>query len=335
MKQIISHIEYLLTENDCVIVPGFGGFVIQSVAAKFTEKEVLPPAREICFNAGLLHDDGLLLASIAQVAGISYGEARRIVQNDLELFATELSGQRQVEFGKVGTFSLDEAQNLVFESKSSSENDIHAFGLSPVKMALLSDLTKREEPVAAVAVNAGQDGDTIQIRFSKRKALRGVASVAAVWLLWVFSTPVSDRSHQTSCAGFIGRPDLMKTIIDTPAVAAKDTVAKPQVAITKSIAAMPEENITEETVVAKNDAATTSEERYFIVLGSFQSETSANRHLDQLTALGIRNVKVQKLGTLMRTTLRGFADKTEAEKYLSSIHYDRDEYHEAWLYCKK
>lgn len=326
MKLITSHIEYLLTENDCVIVPGFGGFVIQNIEAQFTESEVLPPAREICFNAGLTHDDGLLLTNVSQVAGVSYGEARRMVQNDLELFSTELSYRSKVELGKVGTFTLDESKNLVFELTTIPENDIHSFGLSAVKLALLSELTKRDE--VPVLVTTEKDGDMIQIRFSKRKALRAVASVAAVWLLWIFSTPVTDVSHQTSCAGFISRADVIKTI-ESSAVVAKDSVAQHD-SLSQQIVEKVEAPKAE--VTTQN---TSIEERYFIVLGSFQSEKSATRHFDQLTKSGIQNVKVQKLGTLMRTTLCGFSDKAEAEKYLSSIRYNRHEYNEAWLYCKK
>lgn len=322
MKLLTSHIEYLLTENDCVIVPGFGGFVIQTIEAQFAENEVVPPAREICFNAGLTHDDGLLLTNISQVAGVSYGEARRLVQNDLELFSTELSFRGRVEFGRVGVFSLDEAKNVVFESTTSRENDIHSFGLSAVKLALLSELLKREEPTPVLV--AEKDTDIIQIRFSKRKALRAVASVAAVWLLWVFSTPVSDMKQQT--AGLISRSEIMKSI--APAVV-KDSVASKD-SLAQQVVAKTEDPKTE--IVVQNSSA---EERYFVVLGSFQSEKTANKHLAQLTASGISQVKVQKLGTLMRTTLRGFADKSEAEKFLSSIRYERDEYDEAWLYCKK
>ena len=319
MKLLTSHIEYLLTENDCVIVPGFGGFVIQTIEAQFAENEVVPPAREICFNAGLTHDDGLLLTNISQVAGVSYGEARRLAQNDLELFSTELSFRGRIEFGRVGVFSLDEAKNVVFESTTLRENDIHSFGLSAVKLALLSELLKREEPTPALVVE--KDSDIIQIRFSKRKALRAVASVAAVWLLWVFSAPVTDVKQQT--AGLISRSEIMKSI--APAVVKDSVVNKDSLA----------QQVVAKAVEPKVDVVLSVEERYFVVLGSFQSEKTANKHLAQLTASGISQVKVQKLGTLMRTTLRGFSDKSEAEKFLSSIRYERNEYHEAWLYCKK
>ncbi|MFZ4456062.1 MAG: SPOR domain-containing protein [Bacteroidales bacterium] len=324
MKLITSHIEYLLTENDCVIVPGFGGFVIQNIEAQFMDSEVLPPAREICFNAGLTHDDGLLLTNISQVEGVSYGEARRMVQNDLELFSTELSYRSKVELGKVGAFTLDESKNLVFESTSIPENDIHSFGLTSVKLALLSELTKRDE--VPVLVTTEKDGDMIQIRFSKRKALRAVASVAAVWLLWIFSTPVTDVKQQT--AGFISRQEIIKSITPTiltvnDSTARQDSLSQQPVAKVDA----PKAEVTTQNSL--------TEERYFIVLGSFHSEKSATKHLDQLTNSGIRNVKVQKLGTLMRTTLCAFVDKAEAEKYLSSIRYNRHEYNEAWLYCKK
>ncbi|MDD2799802.1 MAG: SPOR domain-containing protein [Bacteroidales bacterium] len=323
MKVITAYIEYLLTENDCVIVPGFGGFVIQPIASQFIENVVTAPSQEICFNAGLLHDDGLLLTTISKVAGVSYNDARRLVQNDLELFSSELSYKSRVNFGKVGIFSFDESQNLVFDSLTGT--NIHNFGFSTVKLLKLSELEKREE---AIVVSEEKNNDIIQIRFSKRKALRAVASVAAVFLLWIISTPVSDVSRKMDAASIINQTELLKSI-QLSTVVADSTIKKDSVTAnieSKNIADAPV------SVVA---ATTSTEDKYFVVLGSFQSEKSANRHLDQLTTAGIQQVKVEKLGTLMRTTLRSFSDKAAAEKYLHSIRYDRQEFNEAWLYCKK
>ena len=52
MIELAQHIETLLLENDCVIVPGFGGFVAHySPATRVKEENIfLPPTRTIGFN---------------------------------------------------------------------------------------------------------------------------------------------------------------------------------------------------------------------------------------------------------------------------------------------
>ena len=50
--EINRHIEILLLSNDCVIVPGFGGFMAHYVDARKDEADgsFLPPIRSIGFN---------------------------------------------------------------------------------------------------------------------------------------------------------------------------------------------------------------------------------------------------------------------------------------------
>ncbi|MFQ3579759.1 MAG: SPOR domain-containing protein [Bacteroidales bacterium] len=53
----------LLRENDCVIIPGFGGFVANyfSGGVDFKTQEFFPPSRRIAFNQNLKNNDGLLI----------------------------------------------------------------------------------------------------------------------------------------------------------------------------------------------------------------------------------------------------------------------------------
>ena len=55
MIELAQHIEALLLENDCVIVPNFGGFVAHYAPATYVKEEhlFLPPTRIIGFNSQL------------------------------------------------------------------------------------------------------------------------------------------------------------------------------------------------------------------------------------------------------------------------------------------
>ena len=52
MKKLAKHIEVLLLENNCVIVPGLGGFIAHYQPAHFdeTRNEWVPPMRTFGFN---------------------------------------------------------------------------------------------------------------------------------------------------------------------------------------------------------------------------------------------------------------------------------------------
>ena len=69
MIELAQHIEVLLLENDCVIVPGFGGFVAHYAPATHVKEEnlFLPPTRTIGFNPQLKLNDGVLVQSYMAV----------------------------------------------------------------------------------------------------------------------------------------------------------------------------------------------------------------------------------------------------------------------------
>lgn len=52
MIELARHIEILLLENDCVIIPDFGGFIAHYQPARYIKEEnlYLPPVRTIGFN---------------------------------------------------------------------------------------------------------------------------------------------------------------------------------------------------------------------------------------------------------------------------------------------
>ena len=65
MIELERHIEVLLLDNDCVIVPDFGGFMAHHVDARYDEADgsFVPPIRTLGFNPQLKINDSLLIHS--------------------------------------------------------------------------------------------------------------------------------------------------------------------------------------------------------------------------------------------------------------------------------
>ena len=86
MKNLARHIELLLRNNDCVILPGFGGFIAHAVPAYYVSEEHLyyPPSRSISFNASLTMNDGLLVQSYMQSYQVDYAKATYMVDMALD-----------------------------------------------------------------------------------------------------------------------------------------------------------------------------------------------------------------------------------------------------------
>ena len=86
MIELSRHIETLLLENDCVIVPDFGGFVAHYNPATYIEEEniFLPPTRTIGFNSQLKMNDGLLVQSYMAVYDTNFPDATRMVNKEVQ-----------------------------------------------------------------------------------------------------------------------------------------------------------------------------------------------------------------------------------------------------------
>ena len=81
MIELAQHIEVLLLENDCVIVPGFGGFIAHYAPAMRVAEEnlFLPPTRTIGFNPQLTLNDGVLVQSYMAVYDTNFSDATKMV----------------------------------------------------------------------------------------------------------------------------------------------------------------------------------------------------------------------------------------------------------------
>lgn len=117
MNKYVEHIEELLYLHDCVIVPGLGGFICDYSGATINEKTgmITPPSKRVVFNKHLKQNDGLLINWIAGKEQIDYEKAQRRLALFCEEVKVRLNQRQKVDFGKIGTFSVDRRFNMLFE----------------------------------------------------------------------------------------------------------------------------------------------------------------------------------------------------------------------------
>ena len=112
MRILVQHIENLLPEHDCVVVPGLGGFVQNEVHAKINEETKLfyPATKEICFNPRLKFNDGLLAQSYQEMFGMSFEEANIQIQHSVQEILNKLEEGKFVRIGRIGTLNTFDGQ---------------------------------------------------------------------------------------------------------------------------------------------------------------------------------------------------------------------------------
>ena len=133
-------IKDLLFSYDCVIVPGFGGFVCNREPARIDQVShvILPPGKRIVFNQNLKTNDGLLAGMLAQKASITYAEALHQIEILVNQLVEVLQEKKQYSIDTFGSFRLNAEANYVFLSDKQN-NYLHAsFGLEPIQAEFVS-----------------------------------------------------------------------------------------------------------------------------------------------------------------------------------------------------
>lgn len=129
---IARYISKLLYYNDCVIVPGIGGFVTDYAPAKIhqTTHTFSPPSKSILFNSKLNNDDGILMHFVAQEEKISYSEAKLEINYFVQDLIFELDKGKEAVLDKIGSLRKNLEGAFSFNPDTSVNYLNESYGLS-------------------------------------------------------------------------------------------------------------------------------------------------------------------------------------------------------------
>jgi nucleoid DNA-binding protein len=144
---ISAFIRELLFGHDCVIVPGFGGFIGNYSPARIDKVSgtFYPPVKQISFNRNLNHNDGLLVGTISASSIINYGDARFMVEEFVADLRKRLEKGEKVVFDNIGSFSNNQEGSLQFEPDRNANYHLDSYGLESFQCVPLEgyDVRKR------------------------------------------------------------------------------------------------------------------------------------------------------------------------------------------------
>ncbi len=159
---VTAFIRELLFGHDCVIVPGFGGFIGNYTPARIDKSTgtFYPPLKQISFNRNLNNNDGLLIGKISSSSGLNYGDARNIVEEFVSGVRRKLEKGEKVVFDNVGSFINNQEGNVQFEPDRDVNYYLDSYGLESFQCLPLVgyDVRKRiirqkdKDPVTQVPV---------------------------------------------------------------------------------------------------------------------------------------------------------------------------------------
>ena len=301
MIDITKHIHELLYRHDCVILPGFGGFILHDRNAGYDASSgmFLPPARELSFNGLLTSDDGLLVSTVAEREGIVYDKGKTIVEEFiLSLRKSMEKGEAAVIEG-VGKFVMSEEKKWVFTPSREINFLESAFGFRPVAAEPVPTARGRahERPMRARADRKPAAPPRPVPAAVKWTLSAGVPVI--LFLLWGILFPQSFQRQYTSYSGLLSdllAVTLMQPADPLPSAAAAETgagratpmpsfpVLLPLESSAISLPPSPSAEIAPRMV--HNVQTVTPPGTYHVIGGVFRSEENANRYIEALGELG-------------------------------------------------
>ena len=338
MIEIDRHIEILLLKNDCVIVPGLGGFMTHHIEARYDadDQMFLPPLRTLGFNPQLTMNDSLLVQSYIEAYDISYPEALRRIESEVDELKQHIGIAGSYELNDIGELAVNEEGKFVFTPCEAGILTPELYGLSNFEMKTIEEVVpvaeeKAEEietPVPALGgLTTDEENDSERALVIKMSWIRNtVAVAAAVLAFFLMTTPVSNSdSLQMNIGGLnnpllVSKPNKPAAKPDTAIKIAPDTTITP-----KAVAEVVEEK--KDSVVAQPKVQKTD---YCLVLASYVTQKNAQAFVDELHKRGFTEAEVFIRNNVTRVVCGHFDSMNAAYNRLNRVR-DNKGFEEAWV----
>ena len=332
MKNLVLHIEYLLTQCDCVVVPGWGALVVQHEKAQVcADRSIAPPRRWISFNPLLTHNDGTLAHSVMRAEGCSFDEAMQVINNHVNEWHDIIASNKSIEWPNIGAFHGQEDLTLQFVEADNSVVNASLSLLSTLSMPLLVDILSKEEPEEEIEVVQHEQP---ALRWYQ-SAWSAVASVAAVIVFMLFiSTPVDNFQPTNDYANMVATEVLG---VYTPSIATSPVV-QPEVAVQEEETTQDCEPVSDaqqddvvtdagncvamqnKVIEPKNELVEVEQEtpRYILVIGSLPTRALAEKQIAEFESMGVTDViSIYESNGKYRLYIEGYDNMDHAKARLA------------------
>lgn len=367
VNNIERHIAKLLLSNDCVIVPGFGGFMAHHIEAYYDEENRLfyPPQRTLGFNQQLTMNDSLLAQSIVEECDMSYPEAINAIEEKVAEMKQTLETNGRLTFNGLGTIGIGENGKYDFTPCKTGILTPTLFALDSFEIKSLKEATslKEEKAQAVCEEEAMEQENVLHVSENKNNATHGntghdlaegTVPVAAaeeetatqkshrlwIWrdiaaacilviVFFLIPAPTGQHNKPAMSSAQPSAEMIMKMMPkDITTGEPSEKAIKEAMQKTDSIKAL--EKAMAEKKRASEEEADTHSEYYTVVLASKVSKAGAERLVQKINGHeGMQAcVKTGKSGTLV--THGSFETREEAQKERNKL-IENNEFADCWV----
>jgi cell division septation protein DedD len=335
----------LLSLHDCVIIPGFGGFIGNYSPARIdmVHHTFQPPAKNLLFNINLKQNDGLLANEVASSFGISYPDACRMIDGFSDECRLTLKRGKPFIIPMVGQLFSGKEGIIYFEQDKNANLLADAFGLTP----FISPPIIRDSSSLGHDWKKSNDGIERSVKgFITPRILRwaalialpvGIAAVIGVTQYNRLSVNFANNAgilnsvfSRFSAASLFEKKDA--PVLTTKAFPkAKPVKPEPLIAVTSED--QPEITPAAPASSADNQMVIRHDDRFAVIVGAFRVHENAEKLIAALQQKGIpASVFDQSKTGLYRVTIGTSSDRAAAKQLLMSA--KSADFSGAWLLAK-
>lgn len=307
MIELERHIEILLLSNDCVVVPGLGGFVAHYIEARYDEEDglFLPPLRTLGFNAQLTMNDSLLAQAYVEAYDISYPEALRRIEDEVEELHQHINNEGFYELHDIGTLATNAEGHLEFHPCEAGLLTPSLYGLTSFEMPKLAYGSRGPSTVR-------QTGDRAEIITIRKSTIRKIAAAAIVIFALFLIPPTtswepSSHIQQSSVINFQSweRPNV-----------------KPDATVEQAITMVQQ--------VAATNNFVKDNDYWTLVLASHISKDNAASFIASLQQKGFQQARILEQSNVIKVVYGQYPSKDNAYENLKQLKGNSD-FAQAWV----
>ncbi len=340
MIELLKHIETLLLENDCVIIPSFGGFVSHYTPARWMEEEgvFLPPTRSIGFNPQLKMNDGLLVQSYMTSYCTDFSDASKLINKAVDELINTLHVEGIVEMHGIGDMFFTIHSKLQFQPYEDGLLTPYLYGLSSFGIDKIDEVAKTtDEKVVPETSNQ----KVYEIRVNRSFIRTAVAVAAAIIIFFLMSTPVENTYVEKGNYAQLIPSELLEPFDNslTESVPAKKQVNNQKVqeeikpkAIKEVI--IPKSNIENKSNIAKPLSESVNKNSCHIIIASVNNHADAQEIVDRLISKGYSKASIIEGNKWIRVSIMSLSNNDEANNKLLQLKKNKN-FKDAWLLTDK
>ncbi len=343
------YIKDLLYTYDCVVIPGFGGFITNYSSADIhpVSNKFIPPVKKIAFNGQLINNDGVLIGYVAEIEGVDRELANQMVETFVSNLKENLKRYNQYFFKGIGGFFYNADGLLEFEPENKINYLDDSFGLSELYFKPIdrdSNMAKvptrglrppvKKEAEKPEPVTLDENGNPVVKE--RNKGVKVILVLLPILVLGIAGAFLYNQKNNSLSSAFpfdlLNKTEAPVAEKIEPLV--KDEVVAEVAEVTEEVAPVnteayqPEHNNIELSTdisssakaaePVKTPAISEKAGRFFIIVGSFSKRDNAYRLKKKFDKEGVDAtlIKPSKANKFYKVSVADFSDKEEAKSKL-------------------